>query len=87
MSLVKIYRLGCEGPHLAARLQRHVSYNDHVPFSALSESSAKARRTATRKGWTRVTKTFPIFADQPNGPATDIKFDLCPSCSEQLKGN
>lgn len=83
MSLVKIYRLGCEGPHLADRLNRRIPLYDHLSFSALSESAAKARRTAVKAGWTRVTKTLPLTRD-PNGPTSDIKFDLCPSCSVQL---
>lgn len=85
MSLVRIYRLGCEGPYLARLLAAPFSYAGHEPFSGMEQSSEKARRAAIRAGWSRITKRRPIFADQPDGPATDIKFDLCPSCSAQLR--
>ena len=87
MSLIKTYAVGCEGPSLAARLGRTkagpgVMFHNHVPFSRYAVSSQKARRDAIQAGWSRVTRTFPIFADQPKGPTTDQKFDLCPSCTD-----
>jgi hypothetical protein len=93
VSLVKTYTVGCEGPALTDRLRQlnrlkrvQVSYREHVPFSGYATSSAKTRRSAIANGWTRVTVTLPLFNNRPDGDATDVKFDLCPSCTAMLKG-
>lgn len=84
MSLIKIYRIACEGAPLAARLDRSIPdmYREHDPFSpTLEGTAARARRTAIKAGWTRVKREVPIGRD-PNGPTSVIAYDLCPSCSK-----
>lgn len=92
MSLVKTYAVACEGVVLVDRLRQlnrlngvQVSYREHQPFSGYATSSQKTRRLAISKGWSRRTVTLPIFNRQPDGPSTDVKFDLCPSCTATLK--
>ena len=90
MSLHKTYRVQCEGPSLAARLGLlkngpGVLLHGHADFGPPSDETAKARRLAIKAGWTRIQKTLPI-TDHPNGPTTDIRFDLCPTCSKTIGG-
>lgn len=92
MSLVKTYAVACEGVVLADRLRQldrlpngPVSFHDHQPFSGYATSSTRSRRAASKAGWSRITVTLPLIHREPNGPSTDIKFDLCPSCTDQLK--
>jgi hypothetical protein len=92
MSLIKIYAVGCEGLTLVERLRVlnrlsgvQVSYREHQSFSSYATSSQKSRRRAISEGWSRRTVTLPIFSNQPDGPSTDVKFDLCPSCTKILK--
>ena len=89
MSLHKTYRVQCEGVSLAARLGLlksgpGVLFHGHVDFGPPSDETAKARRLAIKDGWTRVTKTLPL-ANIPS-MTTDIKFDLCPSCTKTVGG-
>lgn len=88
MSLNKMYRVQCEGPSLAARLGLlksgpGVLFHEHVAYGPIAESSTKARRSAIKGGWARVRKTLPI-GFRPDGPTSEIAFDLCPSCAEKL---
>lgn len=91
MSLHKTYRVQCEGINLASRLGMTASgpgvlFHGHVALGPDSdESPAKARRLAIKAGWTRVMKTLPVTG-RPDGPTTDIRFDLCPSCSKTVGG-
>jgi hypothetical protein len=94
MSLVKTYAVACEGVVLADRLRNlgrldnvHMSFHDHQPFSGYATSSQRARRLALKNGWSRVTRSLPIFPNKPTAGSTDIKFDLCPSCTEQIGDN
>jgi hypothetical protein len=84
MSLIKIYRVACEGRPLAARLGTPTAglAKGHEPFSPTVEpSAAKARRSAIKAGWTRIHREMPIGRDA-NGPTSVIAYDLCPSCSK-----
>ena len=84
MSLVKSYRLSCEGPELARRLGAPF-LNAHVTKTVVAyDSAAKARRMAAKSGWTRVTKQLPILVSHPSAGSVDVKFDLCPVCSVSL---
>lgn len=92
MSLVKTYAVGCEGPYLTDRLRQldrlsgvNVTYREHQPFSNFATASAKARRSAIANGWSRTSVSLPIINSRPDGEYTEIKFDLCPSCTLMLK--
>lgn len=84
MSLVKLYRLSCEGPALARRLGVHRTGAHVAQTTFFYESAAKARRMALKDGWTRVTKRLPILVSHTSAGSTDVKFDLCPGCSVVL---
>lgn len=88
MSLNKMYRVQCEGPSLATRLGLlksgpGVLFHEHVAYGPIMESSTKARRLAIKNGWKRIRKDMPLTRD-PDGPTSEIAFDLCPSCAQKL---
>lgn len=87
MSLGKVYFVQCDGVGLASRLGMTASgpgvlFHNHELNSPVAGSAAKARRTAIKAGWGRITKTLPIGSGLPE---TDYKFDLCPSCKALLE--
>lgn len=90
MSLVKLYRLHCEGPTLARRKGRPDGAVQHLKIVCkgqtreLSETAKGARQTARRLGWTRRKVWLPLLPQDPSVGNSEIAFDLCPNCTELI---
>lgn len=90
MSLVKLYRLDCEGPYLARRKGRPEGAVQHLKVVCkgrtrdLHDTAPAARRHARQLGWTRRQVFLPINPDNLTIGTTQIAFDLCPNCTELI---
>jgi hypothetical protein len=90
MSLVKLYRLHCEGPTLTLRKGRPEGTVQYLKVTCkgrtheLSETAKGARQSARRLGWTRRKVWMPLLPQDPNAGSSEIAFDLCPNCTELI---
>lgn len=86
MSLIKSYRVHCEGRNLARRLDTPFVWSGHITNAPVAfDTAAKARREAIKAGWSRVRVNLPILPSHPDAGSTLIAFDLCPGCAKNLK--
>lgn len=95
MSLMKSYRLSCEGTDLHIRRELNATgeyetgkparrrLRDACAFATREAGSSKeARSVAVKAGWVRHSETMPIYRGATD--TTVVKYDLCPNCAGEL---